>query len=355
MSKNTLDLTKYPFTVNFPVKSVFLYELNKYFKIDSQFDGNGDGREFYASPKSGVNYFDNIECWVCNQEKQGFIKFCFKSLEDWDALRKNIDSNNVTNKNKIQFQIYQYEPKSNTWQLTDKYQFKGENDLIGYSSYIKSIEKDINNFIKYEEFLRSIGETKSINYLLYGPPGTGKTTLIRTFASKYNYPIFIVNPNNLDYRHLKNVLNPSNFFGNQIKILLFEDFDRFLENEHINSVMSQILNSLDGLDDKGNIIRFFSANKSEIILSNEALVNRMSNKFKFGYPDIDMFRDKLKRLLSYYENSIECNKVDDSRMEHYLDLIIFKNITMRPFVNYTLRYMFEDNFMDMLINNINEL
>lgn len=178
--------------------------------------------------------------------------------------------------------------------------------------------------------------------------------MIKTLASKRNYPIFIVNPNNINLANLNNILTPQVNVGDcDMKLVLFEDFDRFLSDSKVETVMSAILNSLDGLDDKGGYARFFTGNNCDIIFNNPALINRMSNKLKFELPVRGMFEGKLKRLFTFY--SARDIVIDQTQVDKYLDLVTAKNVTLRPFTNYTIRHMFYPDFMDRLIDNIGEL
>ncbi|AYV82507.1 MAG: AAA family ATPase [Hyperionvirus sp.] len=171
--------------------------------------------------------------------------------------------------------------------------------------------------------------------------------MIRAFASKYNYPIYIVNPGNINLDYLDKILSPKS--SNETIILVFEDFDRFLENRKAAPVMSQILNSLDGLQDSSNVIRFFTGNDCDVIFNNKALINRMSAKFKFDYPTRDMFKVKLLRLLQHTVNK------DQAKIDEYVDMIAEKNISMRPFISYSIRYLFDENPLEKMIANIDEL
>ena len=113
--------------------------------------------------------------------------------------------------------------------------------------------------------------------------------------------------------------------------------------------MSQILNALDGFNDNGDIIRVFTANNTEKILSFDALSNRMSHMFEFTKPNRLIFENKLKKLLSFY------NSYDDIKFNTFIELILEKNISVRHFTNYVIRYMFEENFLDSMIYNIEQI
>ena len=115
--------------------------------------------------------------------------------------------------------------------------------------------------------------------------------------------------------------------------------------------MSQILNSLDGFDDHSDVIRFFTGNNCDIIFQNPALTNRMI-KFEFHYPTREYFAQKLAVLFSGKTLTDD----DREKIPSFLDLVMKKKeITIRPFTTYVIRYMFEEDFMDQLIKNIQEL
>ena len=335
---------EYTYSVKQQTQSSFSFDLNQYYKCSDVFDSSAGN----AIPTTGVHTYDGVDVWVHNQEKQGYMTYYYKSKEECVKLENLINDKKSANSLKIHFKVYEFLRSHQQWYNMSTYKFKGELDLIGYDDYMKCIEKDVNNLIKQKVFLDSIGESKSLNYLLHGPPGTGKTTMIRTFASKFNYPIFIANPNGINPLSIKTVMNPQ-VDPSPVKILLLEDFDRFLGCSDIDKMMSSILNSLDGLDDEGNIIRFFSANNPKAIYDVPALINRISAKFEFKLPTAGMLQRKLKRLLSFH------TEFDEKLAEQYVELVGKKNIAMRPFVNHTLRYLFDENFLENMIAKIDEL
>lgn len=343
------------FVVKCTVQSTFTQYLAQDYDITKIYSSDLLNEYNYAIPFTEFYVFDDINVWIYNQEKQGYMYFYFQKKEDYLNLCNIMLQKRQNKLNKITNKVFRYLGNQSGWQMVDTFLSKKLEDLFGYDHYVKNILKDIDNHIKYNDFLNSIGEVRSINYLLYGPPGTGKTSLITSIATLKQYPVYIVNPNMIQGNNLKFLLSPPKRVESPIQILLFEDFDRYLENDNINDVMSQILNSLSGLDDNGKTIRFFTANSTEKIFNNHALVNRMSAKFKFDNPTIEIFRGKLMRLLSFY------TAPDIEKTEHFLQLVENKNIstdvkiTVRSFTNYVLRYLFEDNYLDKMIENISEL
>ncbi len=167
--------------------------------------------------------------------------------------------------------------------MTDRYSTKdAEKDIFDYDSYIDQIEKDITNLIKYNDFLKGLGEVRSINYLLYGPPGTWKTSLIRVFASKLGCAVFIVNAGNIKVQQITGVL---------------------------------------------------STNKAT----------------EFIFQQFKFFKGKLHRFLTFH------SAYDNNKAEEFLELVMKQNVTVRPFVNYVIRYLFEPDCLYQMIKNIWEL
>ncbi len=330
----------------------FSYELMVFDNINSVYNNS---ENTVALLQSGEYEFDKIKVWVFNQEKQGFIYYYFESKEQFNELNLIIKQKNSDKLKKIINPVYRYSARSG-WVLTEQYQTKDTKNIFGYDDYIEQISKDITNHITYNSFLQQIGEVRGINYLLYGPPGTGKTSLIKAVASKLSCSVFIVNAGEVTTTNVLSILSPKTSYSqdtNKTKLLLFEDFDRFLSFDKVDTVISAILNALDGFDDKGDTIRFFTANNHNLIMNHDALINRISCKFEFHYPTLDIFKCKLKQLLSFYDND---NIVfDENKINNLIEMVYNKKITVRPFVNFVIRYLFDDNCIDKMIENIDQL
>jgi hypothetical protein len=321
--------------------------------------------EYYASPFTGFYTWDGIDCWVYNEEKEKFITLYFKDRESFKLLLNICLANQNEKVEQIKNKLYRWNNTSNGWILTETYSSFHEKYLIGYTDYFKSIEKDIDSHKKNTRLLKLIGEYKSLTYLLYGVPGTGKTTLIKALSSKYNMDVYVINSIHAKSSNLGQMLNPGKGKNKNV-ILLFEDFDRFIEKTENKELMGIILNALDGFDDTDNTIRFFTGNNCEVIFNEKALINRVCGKYKFGYPTREMFRAKLMKLLIISKlnqdnelNEAEiCNEFMDElseKMDRFLDLVVDKNITLRPFTSYCIRYLFNENCFNDMTENIKEL
>lgn len=349
------------FSIRMQINTPILLLINKYY---SPLHVNQIGDAIYATPRNGTYNWDGIYCFVYNQEKSGYMELYFYEIKHYKLFCEILTAKEKTKVEQIKNKLYRWDPR-NGWVLAETYTTFDEKYLIGFGDYFKSIEKDIDNHKKNTKKLKLIGEYKSLTYLLYGLPGTGKTTLIKALSSKYNMDVYVVNAIHAKSSNLGQMLNPGKGKDKNV-ILLFEDFDRFIEKEENKELMGIILNALDGFDDTDNTIRFFTGNNCEVIFNEQALINRVSGKYKFGYPTREMFRAKLQKLLiiSKLNENGEINETEVisefttvlyEKMERFLDLVIDKNITLRPFTSYCIRYLFNENCLDDMTENVREL
>lgn len=338
---------EFGYRIILPIYSKFNGNVAKVCSGSDHINGYNDEFAFFEEGKHSI---DGIEFYVCDLDLHidghNHKKYYFKSYEEYEKLNGKLNEIIDNEMKAVEFQLYTYNIRGH-WQFKKSYSIITKENYFGNEDIIQKIEKDIINMSLYKQFLSSIGESKSFNYLLQGPPGTGKTSLIKLLASKYGYSVFEVNGNNIDLSALTNVLVPKVENSSDVKILLFEDFDRFLEKKDI--VMSQILNILDGFDNDSNIIRFFTGNNCTIIHENDALKSRISAVFNFEKPTKEMLSQKFDRFASFYDN------IDIDKRNKFIDMIVKYQITMRPFSNYIVRYLFEENWQDKLIDNISDL
>jgi hypothetical protein len=160
----------------------------------------------------------------------------------------------------------------------------------------------------------------------------------------------------MDNVNASTVLNPKSN-ANKQKIILFEDFDRYLKEGKFN--MADILNELDGIESTDNCIRFFTCNDIDEIYKHDALINRINSKFLFNYPIKEQFEQKLNRLLTFLP-AIGIT-IDETKKSLFINKFMKLNdtknekTTLRPFTTYVIRHLFDENCLDKLLENINEL
>lgn len=328
----------------------YLYQLFHF----TECDGSGDPpfREEYGYPTQGYNDWNGIDVWVTNQRKQGYIILSFHSKDEWEKIRAMLNVHIRAGNSMTKLPIYKFDTRANLWIKSSYYEAKPPEQLVGFDHYIEVITNAIDNFISHVDFLKKVGEMKALNFLLYGNPGMGKTSLIKLIATKYNAPICIVNPLDTSVKHIDRILNPniSSQDYSSIIILVFEDFDRFLSDQDGEKIMNLLLNGIDGLSNSfsRNIVRFFTGNDCKIVLKNKALINRMSHKFSFANPSREMYKSKMEQLFSFHRS------YDEKLAEEFLDKVCKQNppMSMRPFINYILIYLFDDNFLEKLCERL---
>ena len=303
---------------------------------------------------SGYNKVNDVDMWVINQEKQGYYYLWFKSRKEAvdleDYLIEKMKSQETKQPNSI------YRLGKNGWNHCSDYATRKKEDLIGHDGVLETVIHDISNYTRYLDFLKTIGEeSRTLNYLLYGPPGTGKSSMIKTLGTMLKLPIFIINQNVMEHADASVLLNPTS--AHQHRIVLFEDLDRYLKEGKY--CMSDILNQLDGVESSKGCIRFFTCNDINEIYKHDALLNRMSAKFEFGYPTIEDFEKKLDRLLTFWYDDWRNDNIHERKK--FLSIIeerlksVSGKITLRPFTTFVIRYLFENDCFEKMIENVGEL
>lgn len=318
-------------------------------------DGNIGGSQpiLAINPPTGLHNFCGVDVKIVNQSKQRIIVMSFRSKEDMLKLNKII-FDRTGQETSYLTPTMKYNPAQDIWRHDSEYQSKSRGTIVGFDSYVDQIMKIINQHEKYTNHLKKIGECRSLNILLFGVPGTGKSSIVRIIASMMDAPIFIVNPKGVNVRCMDNILNVTRYSGYTPKpgqkfIILFEDLDRFLDEPNMQDIMSSLLNSLDGVVNSNNCIRFFTGNNCDTILKNEALVSRMSERFYFGLPTTEMYSAKLK-LIQFTPIDF-----DDPRLVTILQNAEHKKANMRSFVNFCLRHIFDDDPLGSMLLGIDKL
>lgn len=170
------------------------------------------------------------------------------------------------------------------------------------------ILKDLENFVKNENWYMERGIPYKRGILLYGSPGNGKTSLAMSLAKELRRSIQVLNLNDIEkdsslFNAFKNLRNNS--------ILLVEDIDAIMGNRKADSKtsFSALLNCLDGAFSKHGIILIMTTNHIDKI--DEALIRdgRVDLKLEIPSPDKRLVEEYLCRFYGY---NVVLNKYDQS-------------------------------------------
>lgn len=348
------QLKGYKFYIRISISHPFLNLLTRLDLGDGACDASSGDTLFHDGPRELLG----IPVWIVDRHKKKVLYFYFKTKEDAKLLESK-----VTKLTHVEYVRNPFncvcELGRNGWGNPSKkrYVTTSRDNLIGYGDYVDKIVKDIAISTKYQMFLSSMGERHTLNYLLYGPPGVGKTTLIKTVATQCQLPMYVVRGTDLLSFDVNYILNPT--IGpsddlTQYRILLFEDFDCFLELTS-KTTMADVLNAIDGVVSEIPTIRFFTGNDCNVIFGNAALLSRMTDKFRFVHSSLEHYQGKLEKFLTYYTP----DKIDKVKLQRLLDLvetrIVPRHVSLRTFSAYVARYLFDENFLDAMADHLGDL
>lgn len=172
------------------------------------------------------------------------------------------------------------------------------------------IERNIINFYRHTNILRKSGRSVKRGILFYGSPGTGKT-----FTAKYlshampGITVFLLAGEQLwlmkECFQMARMLAPA--------LIIMEDVDLIAEKRERsvnNTVLHQLLDQLDGLSEKADVITLLTTNRPEVLEPALSLrPGRIDQAIKFPMPDEECRR----RLFELYSQGLDVRLNDLSR------------------------------------------
>jgi len=257
----------------------------------------------------------------------------------YDYLKMKCQPESTTN------YLYLWNPQYGQYYHDGKKSYnKSINDLFGLKPYYKQVITDIKRYKTHKDMLMKLGESNGLNYMLYGPPGTGKSSFIRAMSSQLGLSLYVAKLTMAQNENqITNMLIPNLTQTDDFKIVLIEDFDRYLELDGSKTTMSAVLNALDGVFPAYNVIRFFSANDPNIISSNGALLSRMNRVMYFDLPNNEQIKNL---IMNAFPNKINQNLIDEAVKQ-----IGELKLSMRQITHYVCRYLDSaDPVNDLLVN-----
>lgn len=146
-------------------------------------------------------------------------------------------------------------------------------DLVLPEGVLDRIEATVLGMGRQSTQLRALGQHLSRGILLYGPPGTGKTMTIRHLLTQASdYTVFLLQGEGLS--RIRTAANAARTVGSTIIVL--EDADLVAADRDFDegnrSVLFDVLDILDGLDDDADIAFVLTTNRVGVL--EEALALR---------------------------------------------------------------------------------
>lgn len=184
----------------------------------------------------------------------------------------------------------------------------------------KELLDDIKLFISNRDWYKKRGIVYKRGYMFHGVAGTGKTSLVLSIAKELKRNINFLQISGMDDHSLRTAfrnLSPDS-------ILVMEDVDAVFKkredgSKNIKFTFSTLLNCLDGVFSKENIITIFTTNHKELL--DDALIRtgRIDYKMEFKNPNINMvieFLDRFyetntKTTTTSYDNNLSMSEVQD--------------------------------------------
>ncbi|OHS94691.1 26S proteasome regulatory subunit 4 B [Tritrichomonas foetus] len=178
-------------------------------------------------------------------------------------------------------------------------------DIGGLEEQIIEIKEAVELPLTHPEMYDDIGIKPPKGVILYGPPGTGKTLLARAVANSTSASFLRIVGSELIQKYLgdgpklvrelfksAHELAPSIVFIDEIDAVGTKRYDSSSSGEReVQRTMLELLNQLDGFDDRGDIKVIMATNRIETL--DPALIRpgRIDRKIEFPMPDI---KTKLK-------------------------------------------------------------
>ena len=254
--------------------------------------------------------------------------------ELWTKIMKYSKDHNYLKGKKI-------DPKCRIIPLDRKYTW---DDFVIDANKKDDIRCNLSNLINYSDLYKKNNLQLKRGLIFEGPPGTGKTLLAKILCSTIDWTFVWVTPKFLQDSHdvsrimgLCRDLSPS--------ILFLEDMDLYGGNRDQNrdlSVLGELMNALDGIEENNNIITIATTNDKEKL--EKALLNRPGRFDKVIEFSVPQVKSRLNMLKLFTKDIILENDVNLNKLADYLD-----NLTgaqLKELVNLSILYAIDDKSLD---------
>jgi transitional endoplasmic reticulum ATPase len=169
-------------------------------------------------------------------------------------------------------------------------------DDIGGQAKAKEEVKSLVSAIVQPEIYRKWGTKPPKGILLHGPPGTGKTLLAKALASEASAAFYAISPSDIgsmwygqSEKRVKNIFKVA--AEQERSIIYFDELDAIMPDrdngahEATNRVISMILQNIDGMQSKDNVLIIASTNRLDTIDAAMRRPGRLDRLIEVALPD----------------------------------------------------------------------
>lgn len=172
------------------------------------------------------------------------------------------------------------------------------NDIGGCKNEIEKIREVVEEPLLNPEKFINLGIDPPKGVLLYGPPGTGKTLIARAVANRTEACFIKVIGSELVQKYVGDGARMVREIfalarSKKACIIFFDEVDAFGgtrfgdgEDNEVQRTMLELINQLDGFDNRGNIKVLMATNRPDTLDPALLRPGRLDRKIEFGLPDL---------------------------------------------------------------------
>merc|ERR1711937_733513 len=199
-------------------------------------------------------------------------------------------------------------------------------DIGGLETQIQEIKEAVELPLTHPELYEDTGIRPPKGVILYGEPGTGKTLLAKAVANETSATFLRIVGSELIQKYLgegpklvrelfrvAGEMAPSIIFMDEIDAVGTKRYDSTSGGEkEIQRTMLELLNQLDGFDDKGDVKVIMATNRIESLDPAMIRPGRIDRKIEFPLPD-----EKTKRRI-FQIHTGKMTLSDDVNLEEFV-------------------------------------
>lgn len=191
------------------------------------------------------------------------------------------------------------------WIFTKNINKRSLNNVVLPKDQKRELKRDIEQFLKSEQWYKARGIPYKRGYLFEGKPGNGKTSTCLAIANEHQRDIYFLAVNDIaSDRELNTLMR----FVSKNSILVLEDIDFYFDpNKDKRKTkgkvsFSGLLNALDGLASPEGVITILTTNRPETL--DKALIRkgRIDMEVEITNPQGEQIEEYLKR---FYNQKVE--------------------------------------------------